>query len=111
MTPDQQRIAIARACGWTCCGQVPGLHPHGLIPWRKIDDYTNQQVLNHEVPLETLPNYLENLNAIHDAEIKLTWRQRDMVADYLQDGRGGCFATAAQRAEAFLHTIGKWVEP
>jgi bisphosphoglycerate-dependent phosphoglycerate mutase len=119
MSPEAQRIAIAEACGWTCCGQVPGLQPHGLPPWLKIGDYTTQQVLNHEVPVDTLPDYLNSLNAMAEAE-KL--KDRDLrIAEksYKTNLCEVCYrewplnkdpihATAAQRAEAFLKTLNLW---
>jgi hypothetical protein len=123
----QQRIAIAEACGWTCCGQVQGLNPHGLVPWRKIDDYTTRQVLNHEVPMDTLPDYLNNLNAMHEAEkafigdassamtfamylLRINGQSISTEHDDLNCDHAwiAAHATAAQRAEAFLRTLDKW---
>jgi hypothetical protein len=99
MNQQQQRIAIAEACGWTqiepctCCDGVsrgyqptPGAHK------------------------KHLPDYLNDLNAMREAEnlvLRSAQQGRD-YADALDDGNGGHFATAAQRAEAFLRTIGKW---
>ena len=109
MTPEQQRIAIAEACGWTeiepctCCDGVsrayeptPGAHK------------------------KHLPNYLNDLNAMHEAE---DWIPHHLShIDYWQKGYGRFqtllaeltitpySATASQRAEAFLRTIGKWEE-
>ena len=72
---------------------------------------------NHE-----RPNYLNDLNAMHEAEKVLTLGQRVIYADNLciiwtgRDDRAVPIwfwiteATAAQRAEAFLRTIGKWEE-
>lgn len=116
MTSEAQKIAIAKKCGWTCCGQVQGLNPHGLVPWRKIDNYTTQQVLNHEVPLDTLPDYLNDLNAMHEAEKTLN---PDLAAKYARvltsiawQSKQPVFApiaaTAAQRAEAFLKALFLW---
>ena len=58
MTPEQQRIAIAEACGWTDCVFNParGQHPMGC--------FTNEKFLG----LSTLPDYLSDLNAMHEAE-------------------------------------------
>ena len=93
MNPEQQRIAIAEACGW--------LKVHG-----------------HSVA--GIPDYLNDLNAMHDAE---DWIPHHLShIDYWQKGYGRFqtllaeltitpySATASQRAEAFLRTIGKWEE-
>ena len=63
------------------------------------------------------PDYLNDLNAMHQAEKVLTQAQdyqyRDSVLPAVcKDGSGmiALTATAAQRAEAFLRTIGKWKE-
>jgi hypothetical protein len=73
-------------------------------------------------PAERIPDYLNDLNAMHEAEkvLELTqyWHYADIhIRDVvMRDNRGrspaaqtsyAC-ATAAQRAEAFLRTIGKW---
>ena len=95
MSPDKQRIAIATACGWKRhvdgLGYYQGVHP-ALMVGRAI------------------PDYLNDLNAMHKAEKILDYNQlRDM-----EDSVSFRFAvlpfhaTAAQRAEAFLLTIGKW---
>ena len=65
--------------------------------------------------LKLTPDYLNNLNAMHEAEKVL-----DIVAergdywDYLSFITGGedemIYATASQRAEAFLRTLDKWEE-
>ena len=113
MNPEQQRIAIAEACGWTevepctCCDKVsrgyeptPGAHK------------------------KHLPDYLNDLNAMHEAEKVLKHEQQidysrhigKMVTSHLPASRAAWMdfrlinATAAQRAEAFLRTIGKWKE-
>lgn len=64
------------------------------------------------------PNYYRSLDTIHEAEKLLMDKQRAIYASNLADlldahGYRGiltCFATAPQRAEAFLKTIGKWKE-
>jgi hypothetical protein len=80
MKPELQRIAIAEACG---CTETP------------------------------LPDYLNDLNAMHEAQKILTYAQGGEMTLWITrihgDGYGPqLFATAAQRAEAFLRTIGKW---
>ena len=97
MTPEQQRIAIAESCGWT-----------------------DTQIIDGKYGQTDVPNYLNDLNAMHEAE-KIIPRQLFHV-DYWQKGYGRFqqilsgititpySATASQRAEAFLRTIGKWEE-
>ncbi len=68
------------------------------------------------------PNYLNDLNAMHDAEKVLDPKGKDGSYEYWlrtvchipkresANGRYFYRATASQRAEAFLRTIGKWEE-
>ncbi len=68
------------------------------------------------------PDYLNDLNAMHEAELTLTVHQFDVYQHALNDtcyGKNGqqgwitrdlILATASQRAEAFLKTIGRWVD-
>lgn len=108
MKPEQQRIAIAEACGWTDIKRGP----YDGLPFGR---YKTHQ-------LEGVPDFLKDLNAMHDAEKVLTDEQwpiyRDeirlvvlgpirMVSDWC---KSDIHATASQRAEAFLRTIGKWEE-
>jgi hypothetical protein len=100
MTPQQQRIAIAEACQidrqlvWLCNGK-----------WVEFDP-------------------LSDLNAMHVVEKVLTNEQRGQVMDALceivrrdHNPEAGpmtaiinaFFATAAQRAEAFLRTLNLWL--
>ena len=117
MNPEAQRIAIAEACGWTKIRQrayvatqtdEPFHEPSGLVGVRYA---RNIEVL--------VPYYLTDLNAMHEAEKVLTDEQRRLYAAFLASKFNGwsmfalgklLCATAAQRAEAFLRTIGKWVE-
>ena len=101
MTPEQQSIAIAEACGWT-----------------------DTQIIDGKYGQTDVPNYLNDLNAMHDAEKVLTSKQKQTYAKSLSDAMSdsaptdSCntvwadtiHATASQRAEAFLCTIGKWEE-
>jgi len=99
MSEEEQRIAIAEACGWTKTWAEKG---------------TGQMEFHsHPVPL---PDYLNDLNAMHEAEKILNvsdeqiehWEQ--MLTEICErDNIILLMATAAQRAEAFLKTIGKWV--
>lgn len=94
MNPEQQRIAIAEACGWE---PIPEGHFH---PDNPIG--------------QTMPDYLNDLNAMHEAEKVLTNEQLEVYCNILHKPNHGVYwaihATASQRAEAFLRTIGKWKE-
>lgn len=111
MKREQQRIKIAKACGWT-----------GVAP------YHNDGPLWGKSPLGTLnglPDYLNDLNAMHEAVSIFDYDQADEFEDHLCDickrsndkkdnpapWRFAVInATAAQRAEAFLRTLNLWEE-
>ena len=113
MTPEQQRIAIAEACGWARNGSSGN------------DEYPWVKPVNGVA--KSLPDYLNDLNSMHEAEaakIALDGLYQAQFCDHLfrvlnSDNRnldGGISefdkinATAAQRAEAFLKTLGLWDE-
>ena len=112
MTPEQQRIAIAEACGWTAREDIENF-------WRAVDASGN---MTHELWMSEsnvwaagIPNYLNDLNAMHDAEKVLKGGMRstydaELTLIYLRDYNFIWESTATQRAEAFLRTIGKWEE-
>jgi hypothetical protein len=110
MTPESQRIAIAEACGWKRTAKITfeGHSLHGKT--YREDNLTF-----------VLPNYLHDLNAMHEAEKVLTDDQLDrypFILNHVVDSnttcrhkRIDCFAyhaTAAQRAETFLRTLNLW---
>jgi len=112
MNEEQQRIAIAEACGWK---------PMECRNCRPKPCSCDTDKPNHNSP----PNYLNDLNAMHEAEQTLwekDWTSRQDFVDNLarilspihgyrkQSGLDLLDATAAQRAEAFLRTINKWEE-
>jgi hypothetical protein len=105
MTDEQINAAIAKKCGWTeirdnVVGKAPG--------------ETGYRVM-------FLPKYSTSLNAMHEAEKVLTEDRNSYLTtlaglvetDHLRgldaDWPWVC-ATARQRAEAFLKTLGKWEE-
>jgi hypothetical protein len=59
-------------------------------------------------------DYCNDLNAMHEAEKVLTDDQRDIFYPRWLGGfmsrTGPIYATARQRAQAFLRTMGKWEE-
>jgi hypothetical protein len=92
----QQRLAIAKFCGWT-------YNKHNV--WH--NKHTNETVC---MPLE----YTTCLNAMHDAEKHLSAEQQVIYSTYLtpaydsKEDTMEIFASASRRAEAFLKTINKW---
>jgi len=112
MSPEQQKITIAAACGWTLL-DTPELYGDFAC---YAKDATGQS-------FPGIPDYLNDLNAMHEAEKVLTvdqlWRMDFELAKLcgVSGGHGSgnlsewtWHATATQRAEAFLRTIGKWEE-
>jgi len=56
-------------------------------------------------------DYLNDLNAMHEAEKVLTAKQKGRYAHLLTGSCGRAWdATATQRAQAFLKTLGLWKE-
>ena len=107
MNPEQQKVAIAEACGWKNVDAGAG----------RVWGFTTR---HKGTPSESdvcvdIPNYLNDLNAMHEAEKTLTDKAHeefrlnlyDLIRD---DSRLIVSSTATQRAEAFLRTIGKWEE-
>jgi hypothetical protein len=108
MTDEQINIAIAEACGWHC-------NQFGLWGIDFADGVSGSP-----------PNYCNDLNACHELEKMLDDKQ---LARYAQQIIGSArrkmnipdheshypipfiiSATARQRCEAYLKTIGKWIE-
>ena len=105
MTTEAQRIAIAEACGWRDCYMNQNAEPWGLAP--SSDCFLR------------LPDYPNNLNAMHEAESHLGCAidtdgtlefayELQLIQVIKPSGWRIYYATAAQRAEAFLKTIDKW---
>jgi len=102
---EEQRVAIAEACGWkNVAPQIVKNVKH------EGDDIT----VGISSDSGWVPDYLNDLNAMHEAEKVLNEKQEDIMNSTLwdiMDGRKYLWhATACQRAEAFLRTIGKWKE-
>lgn len=112
MSPEAQRIAIAEACGWKAYlwGTWSLRDPEG-------NRYSPSCGTKEAAFLLHTPNYINDLNAIHDAEKWLAEQPNHQYShnciyaydQYLRT-HFGPRATAAQRAEAFLRVLGKWEE-
>lgn len=112
MKPEAQRIAIAEACGWSDVKtEAVGSPAHS---WPLCGSKAG-------VFSRLVPDYLTDLNAMHEAEGRaLNGRQYDQWADTLcaiaiRNGETSrdlalARATAQERAEAFLRTLGKWTD-
>jgi len=106
MSDEQINAAIAEACGW-----MPDLD-HGIC-WNE-----------HGNPIITYQNYCNDLNAMHEAEKIIKKAKPEYAALLIElvsiDAKSGIYyaygsfphvtATARQRAEAFLRTLGLWEE-
>lgn len=98
MTDNEINAAIAEACGWK---HVRGYHwknPNGLsmFEWDMFD-------------------YCNDLNAMHEAEKALAGTNMFVMGIHIErlvsrHGQHYFHATARERAEAFLRTLGKWEE-
>lgn len=113
MNADKQRIAIAEACGWTECGiRHPSMSGTGEVVGNRKGTPRGCWA--------ALPNYLTDLNAIHEAEkildddIPDPGSKRYTYSCWLYKicpkEQQPCRATATQRAEAFLKTLNLWTD-
>jgi hypothetical protein len=109
MTPAQQQKAIAEACGWDT-------DPEEAQGWCSRGQWVRRGK-GLLISSNYLPDYLHDLNTTHEMEKVLEEKGVATVLymDTLHKLVGYhsydvAHATAAQRSEAFLRTIGKWVE-
>jgi hypothetical protein len=112
MKPEAQRIAIAEACGYANVRQL-------II--RNVTGPGDDRTCGITSDRGWIHDYLNDLNAMRDAE-KLIFDSYDRSQwfQYVTHLQTACFcagnethmdhihATAAQRAEAFLKTLGLW---
>jgi hypothetical protein len=115
MSDDQINVAIAEACGWVDRGSFNESRPEDHKFKRRIGNTENYEWRwQHEF------NYCTDLNAMHEAEKVLkgyeqiatyVWHLENRSGDWSTDEHlMATHATARQRAEAFLRTLGKWEE-
>lgn len=118
MTPEQQNIAIAKAVGWKWNYGDESKMTEGLRYW-SLGEWKFPQ---NAKTFEELPKYTTDLNAMHEA-CEVAFGNSDAwisFVDHLCNITHAidCSmhdalvitnrATAAQRAEAFLRTLGLW---
>ena len=125
MSPEAQRIAIAKACGFSDIRLRNRLEIGEYfdqlwecLVWRDRDECGS----GGPTWGRKIPDYLDDLNAIHDAEMILSPEQSTRYAEFILDileiptpfiGTARCafltgHAIATQRAEAFLKTLNLW---
>ena len=123
MKPESQRIAIAEACGWKRRAEFD------YEEWPTSSLVCRLKMYGKAGELKTadkLPDYLNDLNAMREAQCTLTLAGWRLFIEHLWDcthedeSEPGddwdlsaiplIHATAAQRAEAFLKANGLWKE-
>lgn len=122
MTNEEINIAIAEYRNWRNIKEID-YQPFGTDPY--IDGPDQMLVGIHPESdsdsdeYEPIPNYCKDLDEMHGVEEGLTeiqqrfyqvWLMKIQKADYIVGCWFAIHATAAQRAEAFVKTIGKWKE-
>jgi hypothetical protein len=106
MTDEQINAAIAEACGWEDCRVIQ----KATLGVCKPVAYGRPKEYGYDV---VCPSFATDLNAMHKAEESLKGKQFAIYGIALNDIEAslwGIRATALQRAEAFLRTLGKWEE-
>ena len=111
MSPLKQNVTIAKACGWEFIAD----YSHGKD---QPPEYTTVTPEGKHL-CGYYPDYFNDLNEIHEAVKSLPQNLKPRYFAYLCAIVSGAIslhgyaeateATAAQRCEAFLKTIGKWV--
>ena len=102
MDKQEQRIAIAKSCGYNPVESqfYEETGTEKLYGWLENKNYW-----------KWVPDYLNDLNAMYEAEKVLGWGQMGSYTtrlDRMDDNSHGVHTTAAQRAEAFLKTLNLW---
>jgi hypothetical protein len=109
MSPTEQKVAIAKACGWKPDGVIRGIRHYPAFRHRD----------GRRVTQDNLPNYPADMNAMQ-AAIWYNLHKHMSLYDYVENlakvmrapsvSLALVVARSDQQAEAFLKTIGKWVE-
>lgn len=116
MSPDAQRIAIAESLGWT------HVCPNSLCGYRNGRPLADHKPEPPQWPGRLgalkIPDYLNDLNEMHEAEKKikdfshyarwLKWISLGLEQIPPKEKWKVVHCTAAQRAQAYLRTIGRW---
>jgi len=114
MTDIEMRIKIAQHCGWYEVDPIPDSIKDLEVRQRWMR-FRNDRKRKIEVPVWGLPDYLNSLDAMHEAEETLTREEQDLYEAHLDslvplthETAFGYFhlihAKPRLRAEAFLKT-------
>ena len=109
MNEKEQRSAIAEACGWTSKTTEEYVeYSGGYGAKTKVTTWYDSNGKRGPVP-----DYLNDLNAMHEAEKVLMNEQIGVYLRHMSNLTslgyfGAIHATAAQRAEAFLKALNLW---
>lgn len=119
MTNDEINTEIVELCGWRWVPNPKIKNPRRDVFWvapGKLGEMELEE-WKHGATDSKVPNYCEDLNWMNDAENVLNGEQIERYINYLMNIAGPAVvfqefiyipATALQRAEAFLRTLGKW---
>ena len=116
---DSIRILIEKSLGTTYIEDEDGFYvreKYGLVTTRLRDWGTFREAI-----LKDTPDYANDLNAMHDVELEMDQALWNDYADWLwrlvdygdiayPNKLIVAMASAEQKAEAYLRTVGKWVE-
>lgn len=120
MSPEKQRVVIAEFCGWK---KVPVNPDRWMSPgstWSESKGVENGYFVPDIMGEGELPDYTNDLNAMHDAEKLLTIELASKydaalmnIALYSECGSYpalscGWHFQASQRAKAMVRALGKW---
>lgn len=131
MTPEAQLIAIAEVCRWKQIRET-GIWNHAVSGKNAVPSRGSVHRKRMEMGMPTgrdflLPDYPGDLNAMHEAEVEAIYAKGlgmvylDVLTKLVNGAppyeykgvslsRWNASATAAQRAEALLRTLGLWEE-
>jgi hypothetical protein len=114
MNKEAQQIAIAKACDWKdvkyTYHEEVDIENRSIIHWSGLTGIPPE--FTHYENRVRIPDYLNDLNAMHEAEKVLTIEQQRHYAEELGRSYDGSFlhvtASADQRAKALLKALNLW---
>lgn len=118
MTDEQINIAIAESLGYMDiyrCGSSGKRTEQGLLHGKMLCGTLDQPSPNYGREYVFIKRYTADLNACHELEKKLSLKDRNVYTSWLYESSlnlglatwESAHATARQRCEAYLRTIGE----